>query len=203
MIYSLKGRLIKKEENRVILEVSGISYEISVPLAVQSRIAVDSLGSIELVIYSYLAIDGNRGLPVLIGFIDELEREFFEKLISVGGIGPKVALKAFDKPVAVIADAIEKGDLNFLRQLQGVGPQKAKQIIASLQGKVGKFALMKDRQVASLPGRSEIVEEAKQVLRRLQYSGNEIENMIKGVLSVNPQIDSAEGLLNEIYRQRK
>jgi Holliday junction DNA helicase RuvA len=203
MIYSLKGKLVKKEENRVILEVSGISYEINVPLAVQSRIVPDSAGVVELVIYSYLTIDGNRGLPVLIGFIDELEREFFERLISVGGIGPKVALKAFDKPVAVIADAIEKGDLSFLRQLQGVGPQKAKQIIASLQGKVGKFALMKDREIASLPGRSEIVEEAKQVLRRLQYSGQEIENMIKGVLAANPQIDSAEMLLNEIYRQRK
>jgi len=108
MIYQIKGRLAKKEENRVVVDVAGIFYEIGVPRTVSQRLGKDS-EEIELVIYHYFNLDKNRGTPVMVGFIEELERDFFEKFISVSGVGPKAALKAFDKPVARIAQAIEEG----------------------------------------------------------------------------------------------
>ena len=143
MIYQIKGRLVKKEENRVIVDVAGIFYEINTPRTVSQRLAENGQ-EVTLVIYHYFKLDKNRGTPVMVGFSEELERNFFEKFISVSGVGPKAALKAFDKPVARIAQAIEEGDDGFLQSLTGIGKQRAKQIIAHLQGKVGGFALIKE-----------------------------------------------------------
>lgn len=200
MISRIKGKLVRKEERQVFVDIGGICYEIDVPRSTSSRLQEEN-GLVELVIFHYFNIDGNRGLPVLIGFLEELEKDFFEKFISVSGIGPKAALKALDKPIALIATAIEDGDMDFLRTLDGIGTQKAKQIVASLQGKVGRFALIKEE--AKTPARKEIVEEAKQVLKRLQYNVKEIDEMIKKAMEAKPQFDTLEDFLNEIYRQRR
>lgn len=203
MIAKIRGQLIRKEENKAIVDVGGIYYEINTPSTVSNRLLKNDNGTVELVIYHYFTMDQNRGMPVMIGFVDELEKEFFEKFIGISGIGPKVALKAFDKPISQIAQAIEDGDLDFLKGLEGIGNQKAKQIIATLQGKVGRFALMRQEECKKLPAKKEIVEEASNILKRLQYSGKEIEDMIKKALQTKPELDNTEDLLNEIYRQRK
>ena len=202
MIYQIKGRLVKKEENRVIVDVAGIFYEINTPRTVSQRL-VENGQEVTLVIYHYFNLDKNRGTPVMVGFSEELERNFFEKFISVSGVGPKAALKAFDKPVARIAQAIEEGDDGFLQSLAGIGKQRAKQIIAHLQGKVGGFALIKEGEALKAPLGERVIAETKEILKRLQYKNNEADNMIKHALDKKPQIDSSEELLNEIYRQRK
>jgi len=203
MISKIRGNLVKKEENKAVVDVNGICYEVNIPTTVSSRLIKNNEGIVELVIYHYFNIDKNRGIPVMIGFIDDLEKEFFEKFISISGIGPKVALKAFDKPIAFIARAIEDGDLAFLKTLDGIGIQKAKQIIASLQGKVGRFALLKGEKEIKVPVKKEILEETCGILKRLQYNSKEIEEMVKKALEAKPDIDNVEELLNEIYRQRK
>jgi len=203
MISRIKGNLVKKDENRVLIDVGGISYEINIPRTVAGRISETQEGPLELIIYHYLHMDKSKGVPVLIGFTDELEKDFFEKFISVSGIGPKAALRAFDKPVSSIAQAIEEGNINFLKTLAGIGPQKAKHIVAALQGKVGRFALLKGQESKAEPVKKEITQEAKQILKRLQYSAKEIEDMIKKALQAKPETENTEDLLNEIYRQKK
>jgi Holliday junction DNA helicase RuvA len=203
VIYQIRGKLVKKEKHRVIVDMDGLFYEISIPQTVFERLNQNKDEIVELIIYHYFNIDKNKGIPVLVGFIEELEKEFFEKFISVSGVGPKAALRAFDKPVATIANAIEEGDLAFLQTLAGIGNQKARQIVAHLQGKVGRFALIKEGERKEEPVKEEIVEEAKEILKRLQYSPKEAENMIKKAMQARSQIDSAEELLNEIYRQRR
>ena len=203
MISKIRGKLVKKEENKAVVDINGICYEVNIPSAVSNRLIKSNEGLVELVIYHYFTMDQNRGVPVMIGFIDDLEKEFFEKFISISGIGPKVALKAFDKPIALIARAIEDGDLAFLKTLDGIGMQKAKQIIASLQGKVGRFALLKSEEETKIPVKKEILEDACGILKRLQYNSEEIDEMVKKALEAKPDIDNTEELLNEIYRQRK
>ena len=203
MIYQIKGQLVKKEENRVIVDSQGLLYEIHIPRTVYRNLNHSKGEPIELIIYHYFNIDKNRGIPVLIGFTEELQRDFFEKFIGVSGVGPKAAIRAFDKPLAVIAKAIEEGDVDFLKTLAGVGKQRAKQIVAHLQGKVGRFALIKDTDKAQEPKKGELINEAREVLKRLQYNTKESEQMIKRALGANPEIDNIEELLNEIYRQRK
>jgi Holliday junction DNA helicase RuvA len=205
MICKIKGRLSGKKQQSVVVEKEGIFYQIYMPHTVLSNLKeVDQ--PIELVIYHYLNITKNKGVPILIGFTDELEKEFFEKFISVSGIGPKAALRAFDKPIPFIAQAIEEADMNFLTNLAGVGKQKAKQIIAHLQGKVGRFALIKEElreEKQKEFAKKEIGREAGQILERLQYKPQEINRMIKKAIAANPEIQSTESLLNEIYKQKK
>lgn len=208
MISRIKGSLIKKENQCLTVDVNGIGYDLSVPKTVitylNQKDSVSQQGEIELVVYHYLSIDGNRAVPVMVGFVDELERDFFEKFISVAGIGPKVAIKAFDRPVAQIAKAIEENNLIFLQQLDGIGKQKAKQLVATLQGKVGRFALLQTEEIAApVVENKEIIEEAKQILERLQYSSAQAAEMIKKVLSKNEVFSNVEEFLNEIYRQNR
>lgn len=206
MISKIKGILVKKEENKAAVEISGLVYEIHIPETVSCRITALIGEPVEFIVYHFLTIDQSRGLPVLIGFIDDLEKEFFEKFISVSGIGPKAAIKAFTKPIPAIAAAIENADEKFLRSLDGIGGQKAKQIIASLQGKVGRFALLKEKQDQNPPkqtSKTELIEEVTQVLKRLGYTNKEIDEMTQKALTAKPQIVLVEDLLNEIYRQKK
>jgi len=204
MIRKIKGRLVEKKENYVCVEVGGICYQINIPKAVYNKLDKNLNEEIELVIYQYFQNEKNRFLPVLIGFTEELEREFFEKFITVSGVGPQTALKAFARPVSIIARAIEEGDVDFLNSLEGIGRQKAKQIIASLQGKVGRFALIKDKE-RKIEGISmkEINEEVKKILKRLGYSSGEADLMIKKAWERNPEIASSEELLNQIYYSKE
>ncbi len=205
MICKVKGILCQKSKNKVVIERNGFFYQIDIPSAVHLKLK-DVGQPAELVIYHYFNMTKNRGVPVLIGFIDELEKEFFEKFISVSGVGPKAALRAFDKPIPLIAKAIEKADMTFLTNLTGVGKQKAKQIIAHLQGKVGRFALLKEeikKKEDTQLLHKEVAQEARQILKRLQYKPKEINEMVKKALAVNPDVQSSETLLNEIYKQKK
>ncbi len=88
---------------------------------------------------------------MLIGFTSELDREFFEKLITVKDVGPMVAARSLAAPVGEIAAAIARQDEGYLRRLPGIGPQKAKNIVAQLQAKVAKFALAKGEATSPEP----------------------------------------------------
>jgi Holliday junction DNA helicase RuvA len=83
-----------------------------------------------------------RMTPRLIGFMSEIEREFFELFCSVDGVGVKKALRAMVRPVREVAEAIEEQDTKALSGLPGVGPATAERIVAKLRRKVGKFALI-------------------------------------------------------------
>jgi len=205
MICRIKGILTEKNKNTAVVEKNGFFYQIDIPETVYRNLS--EIGQpVEFTIYHYFNMTKNKAIPVLIGFTEELEKEFFEKFISVSGVGPKAALRAFDKPIPLIAKAIEDADISFLTDLAGIGKQRARQIIAYLQGKVGRFALLKSQPEEERRedfAKKEIAEEAKQILKRLQYKTKEIEQMIKKAFAQNPEIDSSEILLNQIYKQKK
>ena len=202
MIGRINGKLVRKSADKIFVDTAGIWYEIYVSKSTSLKLDNDINKDIAVVVYHYLQMDQNRAIPVMIGFGDELEKDFFEVFISVSGIGPKAALRAFDKPVPLIAKAIEEADMTFLVGLAGIGKQKAKQIVAHLQGKVGRFVLIKEDQISSFPKDREIIDEARKILKRLQYSAKETEEMIKKASRASKNIDSVEDLLNEIYKSR-
>lgn len=161
-------------------------------------------GAISLVTYHYLHIEPARSTPFLIGFLNEIEREFFEKFITVSGVGPKAAVKALTLPISKIAKAIDEADMVVLKSLPGIGQQRAKEIIAKLQGKVGKYGLIKDEHPTDkAKPKEDISEEALSVLLQLQYNRKEAKDMIEQALKRNPNLETAEELLNEVYRQKK
>ena len=190
----------------MVLYTNGLSYEVYVPLSVQQRVAEnqDSNGEICLITYHYYQMTPSSAVPVLIGFFNQLERDFFLEFIKVSGIGPRAAVKALNKSIGEIAVAIDRGDTAYLKTLPGIGMQRAKEIVAKLQGKMGKFTLMRDK-VVDLPVSpviADIKEEASTILGQLQYKKAEAEAMIDKALQRNKGITTSEELLNEIYKQR-
>ena len=149
MIARLKGKVVEKKDLAVVLDVGGIFYEVSIPASVSQRLdaAKGTDGCITLITYHYLQIGPSSGVPILVGFLNEVEKDFFLQFISVSGIGPKAAVRALDRSIAEIASAIDKGDVGYLKTLPGIGQQKAKDIVAKLQGKMGRFGLIQDRSV--------------------------------------------------------
>ena len=207
MISRITGRLIERREDSVILDVGGISYEILIPGAVMNSLdsQLQENNEISLITYHYLQVEQSRSFPFLIGFLNKVEKEFFGKFITVSGIGPKAAVRALEMPISAIARAIDSGDISFLKSLPGIGEQRAREIVAKLQGKVGKFGLIQDKGAsASLlrKGKEDIEQEAMDVLLQLQYKKSEAGSMIQGALNRNPEVKTAEDLLNEVYKQK-
>jgi Holliday junction DNA helicase RuvA len=206
MIARISGKLIEKGNNYLLIDVNGISYKVLIPITVMQRLDENMTGDgrVNLVTYHYFQVEPSKGTPMLIGFLNEVEKEFFEAFITVSGIGPRAALKALNKPISLVARAIDEGDINFLQSLPGIGQQRAKEIVAKLQNKVGRFGLIQDDKIKEQKiTTKDIEEEALAVLMQLEYKKSEASVMIKKALERNPDIQTTEELLNEVYKQRK
>jgi len=211
MIASLRGRLRRRVDGRIVVESGGVGYEVVLPPVVRDGLGEavagdgDEATELALVIYYHATRDQPR--PVLIGFARELEREFFARLITVKDMGPLVAARALVLPISEIADAIVRKDERFLRRLPGIGPQKCRNIIAQLEGKVAKYALMPveagpKRPVERTP--DEVREVVREVLiRQLGLRAGEAEQAIQEALERGPDLDTPEALFEEIYRARR
>ena len=208
MISRLRGIVREIGDHRLLLEVQGISYEVLMPASLLRTVPerTGPGGELELVTFHYQQLEVGRGIPVLIGFFNEVEREFFVRFISVSGVGPRAALKALTQPIPLIAQAIDQGDLAILRSLPGIGEQRAKEIVAKLQGRVGKYGLIQAKETsteAPAAGEATLEEEAVAVLVQLEYKKSEAKEMVRSALKRNPSMKSSEELLNEVYRQRR
>jgi len=206
MISRISGKVIEKGTNYLVLDTGGICYEIFIPQTVMQRLDenIDGDGRLTLKIFHYLQVEPSKTIPVLIGFLNDIEKDFFEIFITVSGIGPRAALKALNKPISQIAQAIDEGDLIFLKSLPGIGEQRAKEIIAKLQNKVGKFGLIRDDKIKERSGKTgDIAQEVLAVLMQLGYKKPEASGMIKAALEISSNIQTTEELLNVVYKQRK
>ncbi len=207
MIARLQGTLVEKREYSLLLNVGGVHYEVLVPNSIMGRVdqAVESDGKLSLVTYHYFQLTPSSANPMLIGFLNEVERDFFLDFISVSGIGPRAAVKALNKPISEIAQAIHVGDVPYLKTLPGIGLQRAKEVVAKLQNKTGRFALIQDRSVVPVVKQTVaqgFEEEALDVLLQLQYKRNEAVSMIQKAMERAQGINTVEELLTEIYKQR-
>ena len=162
---------------------------------------------IHLVTYHYYQTDPSKSIPMLIGFSNTVEKDFFEKFITVSGVGPKAAVKALSKSIPDIAQAIDQADLEFLKSLPGIGEQKAKEIIAKLQGKMGKFCLIQGTSTSDAKKKAEpsltLRDEAIEVLLQLLYKKEEARQMVEKTLQRKPGLSTVEEVLNEVYKQKK
>lgn len=206
MITKVTGQLLSISEESLTLGVEAFEYEVRIPEFTRRQLQGSVGQQVSLHTIDYL--EGNpahgRLTPRLIGFLSEIEREFFELICSVDGVGVKKALRAMVRPVPEVATAIEEQDTKSLSSLPGVGAALAERIIAKLRRKVPKFALMvaRDQPVeADVP--HDVIEETFQVLRQLGHSESDARRLIEAALKIKKKYADVEMLLQAIYQQRQ
>lgn len=177
MYNHLRGTLIKKSPSRIILEVAGIGYDITIPLSAGSRLP--SPGG-EATILTHLVVREDE--MRLIGFTTDEERELFRRLITLSGVGPSMALQILSgMSPQEFALAIERQDAGALKKIKGVGEKTAKRIILELKGAKTILPAGEDN---SLPEGS--ASEAAAALMALGLSQNEAVERVEKAVKANP-----------------
>jgi Holliday junction DNA helicase RuvA len=137
MISHLRGRLLEKHPNRVTIDVQGVGYEAHVPLSTFYGLPEPG-GDVSLRIHTHVREDA----LLLYGFSTRLELQLFERLISISGIGPKLALAVLSgiEPNELI-QAIKQGDIARLTGIPGIGKKTAERIGLELKDKLAAFVV--------------------------------------------------------------
>lgn len=167
MIGFLKGKVFDILKDQLLLDVNNIGFRVNYPHA--DRLKIND----EVMIFTYQSVSEND--ISLFGFESQNEYDLFMKLISVKGIGPRMALgilKASD--FDHIVEAIENENVAFIKTLPGIGNKTASQIILDLRGKIARESEEKDEDLAKLNDVSE-------ALKSLGYKPQEIKKVIKQI----------------------
>ncbi len=201
MIGYLEGKLLKKESERILLLVNHTGYEIMLPPIVMETLNAKSVGD-EASFYVYFHQSERQPKPVLIGFNLEIEKEFFQNFISVEDIGPMKAVKAMNIPIRDIAVAIESKDFARLMQLKGIGSRTAHKIVATLEGKMDKYTLIrKTDNKQQAPAIKDLAQQVIEVLvTQLGYKPFDARKLVAEAMYRNSSISKPEELFEEVYR---
>ena len=204
MITRITGHLAALKDDVLTLRIDAFEHEVLIPEFTRRQLQRELNQEISLHTIEYL--EGNpmqgRMTPRLIGFLSEVDREFFELFCSVDGVGARKALRAMVRPVKEVATAIEEQDTKSLSALPGIGPAMAERIIAKLRRKVPKFALMVARQQAAEAAvQPDVVSETYEVLRTLGHSESDARRLLDAALSAKKQYKDVQSLLQAIYQQ--
>jgi Holliday junction DNA helicase RuvA len=132
MIGALRGEIIDKEENEVLIDVNGVGYHVLAPTTLLDILEV----GIKTQLFTHLHVREQE--LTLFGFADKEELELFRTLLKVQGVGPKVALAILSHlPSETLRQAVAREEAALLARVPGIGPKKAKQIVFQLKDKVG------------------------------------------------------------------
>ena len=203
MIGYIEGKLLKIEEDGILLLANQIGYEILLPAFVMKTFKGKAIGG-EVPLYIYHQQTERQPKPVLIGFNQGLEKDFFQLFISVEAIGPLKAVRALTLPIGDIAASIEAGDVNSLKSLKGIGNRTAQKIIATLKGKMGKFALMRETTVPETAVDEDLEQQVIDVLvQQLGHKMAEARQLVTMAFRSNAAISTPEALFEEVYRVQR
>jgi Holliday junction DNA helicase RuvA len=159
VIAHLRGKLIEKDTSRVVVDVNGVGYEIFVPLTTFSALP-DRGTEVSIDIHTHVRED----IIALYGFSSRRERTIFEKLMTISGIGPKLAVTILSGgSVDDLVSAIKRGDLARLTAIPGVGKKTAERIVVELRDKFQDF-------VAAVPDKSAVEMDVLSALENLGYN---------------------------------
>ena len=174
MIGFLRGRVEHISIENIYLDVCGVGYVLCVPNPEKYKLYE------EVMVHTYLAIREND--VTLYGFFTKDEKELFLKLITVKGIGPKSALAMLSKSdYNNLIEAIETGNLGYLKKLPGIGPKAAGQIILDLKGH-----LRVDVKVVAKE--NPVFKEAKEALKGFGFKAQEIDNALAKIQDENIEV---------------
>ena len=186
MIASLKGVLFHKSTNQIIIDVHGVGYGVIVPLGTFYQLP-DTGGEVALVIHTHVAQDAVK----LFGFLDHRERDLFRLLISISGIGPRLAINILSGiSPGDLSGAISGRDLGRLVGIPGVGKKTAERMIFELKDKI--TTVTSGKVPAGAPGTA-VKEDALSALINLGYKNTAAKDAIDRVY-----VQRGEGVTLEV-----
>jgi Holliday junction DNA helicase RuvA len=132
VIARLRGKLLEKQPNRIVLDVGGVGYDVAVPLSTFYGLGEPG-ADVALRVHTHVREDA----LALYGFATALELDLFERLIGISGIGPKVGLAVLSgiEPIELIG-AVERGDLARLTAIPGIGKKTSERIVLELKDRL-------------------------------------------------------------------
>lgn len=182
MIGFLNGNILSIKPTKVLLDVNGVGYLVNISINTFENISDKK--NISLHIYTSVKEDS----ITLFGFYNETEKEMFELLISVNGIGPKLGLSVLSGiQVEDLKTAIEAGNISRLIAIPGVGRKTAERVVLELRSKVDKISEAESKGVAY-----SIKSEAVSALTTLGYNYKQAENAVREILSLTKDISLEE-----------
>jgi Holliday junction DNA helicase RuvA len=135
VIAHLRGRILEKQPNRIVIDIDGVGYDVAVPLSTFYGLG-DAGADIALRIHTHVREDA----LTLFGFATQIEQDLFERLIAISGIGPKVALAVLSgiEPPDLVR-AIEHGDVARLTNIPGIGKKTSERIVLELKDRLPRL----------------------------------------------------------------
>jgi len=172
MIGSLRGKLIEKRPNAVLLDVAGVGYQVQIPLSTFA--ALGSLhGEAALLVHTHVREDQFS----LFGFATAREKQCFELLISASGVGPALALKILSgMGIEDLVPAIRKGDLAALVRIPGVGKKTAERMVVELRDKLAAVDVPETGKPAT---KSQLESDVSSALVNLGYDQRSVEKAVE------------------------
>ncbi|MFN7920422.1 MAG: Holliday junction branch migration protein RuvA [Bryobacteraceae bacterium] len=147
MIAHLRGTILEKHPNQVVVEAMGVGYDVTIPVSTYSSLP-DSGATVALRIHTHVREDA----IALFGFATSQEKALFERLISVSGIGPKLAITVLSGlAVADLVSAIRGGQVERLVRVPGIGKKTAERLVVELRDKLDAVGADKTPVAAAVP----------------------------------------------------
>jgi Holliday junction DNA helicase RuvA len=197
VIFALEGKIVSKSPVEVVVDVGGIHYLVNIPVTVYEKLG--EVGA-NVKLYTYLIVREEE--IYLYGFSSVEERDFFKLLISVSGIGPKMAQAIMSgMSVDELKNSIIRGDVSSLVSIPGVGKKTAERVIVELRDKIAKIEFAGKPLEFISSDQVEVRNEALLALISLGFSRQSAEKAIRAVLKENEKIEfTVEELVKQALR---
>lgn len=198
MIGQIRGRLLNKKPNLVLVDVQGVGYELFIPLTSFYELPEEG-GEITLKVHTHVREDA----LALFGFCTQREKDLFLKLISISGVGPKLAIAILSgAKVEELAQAIADGNLTRLTSIPGIGRKTAERLVLELKSQVTPFLLPEHARAAGAPAAGDgLQEDVLSALVNLGYPRAGAEKALAAILRAGGAERSFEGLLRHTLQQ--
>lgn len=192
----LQGKLVTKSPTEIVVDVNGVGYFLNISLSTYEKL--DSTGN-QVKVFTYLHV--REDALILFGFVTEAEREMFKLLISVSGIGPKIAQGVLSGMNAdELKTSIQTGNIAALTSVQGIGRKTAERLVVELRDKLGKGEIeIFDRTFTTSQLKTR--DDALNALLSLGYNRSIAEQALRQVFKEFPGKDlSVEELIKQTLR---
>lgn len=198
MIGYLRGKLIEKAPTHLLLDVNGVGYKLNIPLSTYDR--AGELGQL-VKVHTYMHV--REDTHQLFGFATEEERDIFELLISVSGVGPKMALTILSgTSVEDLRSAIASENIERLTNIPGIGKKTAERVTLELREKVGVVPSLANRFQKTPESKEQVLaSDALSALVSLGYKHSVAREAINKILSNGSKVNlTVEELIREVLR---